>query len=469
MADIKVLYINADGRRTEHSEANDSIKMSSLKTATYELTDAKLGKLVDGTDAADEHIHDARYYQESEHVSTSAGAGDASKPIILDAGGKLDESLLDIDAIEALLHHGDLQGLGDDDHTIYSLATGTRDYTGIVKYDVHPTFTTDTQIVDKKYVDDILTTSEWFYKSALDYVVDNTAVPPTEVSGDVYVLSHDGGAPHANYDGASAGDIVEFDGSVWVATTPTTGTRIGVDDEPNVAFYLWGGSSWTAKYEESTTASTGLTKVGFDIRIDSSAGGDGLGFAAGVLSVNVDDSTIETNADTLRVKADGINDTHIDFGTGANQVSAVDIPIADAGGYFATDEVEFALQQLAADITDRGVTYTVGAGGVTKGDALYVSSNDTVLPFATITADEEVVGLALTTEAAAGSVKVLANDTIVTGVLAGAVAGTEYYWNGTTFVTSISGSANQNIWKVGVAKNATDLHVQIEHVKKNAA
>ena len=47
------------------------------------------------------------------------------------------------------------------------------------------------------------------------------------------------------------------------------------------------------------------------------------------------------------VSADMINDTHIDWGTGANQVSAVDVPIADAGTYFDTDNVEAALQDLA--------------------------------------------------------------------------------------------------------------------------
>lgn len=66
----------------------------------------------------------------------------------------------------------------------------------------------------------------------------------------------------------------------------------------------------------------------------------------GSLEVKVDDSTIEINTDTLRVKADGINDTHIDFGTGANQVSAVDIPITDTGTYFEGTEVETALAEI---------------------------------------------------------------------------------------------------------------------------
>lgn len=52
------------------------------------------------------------------------------------------------------IDHGDLQGLDDDDHPKYSLVDGTRDYSAIVKYNIHPEFTEDTEIVDKKYVDD---------------------------------------------------------------------------------------------------------------------------------------------------------------------------------------------------------------------------------------------------------------------------------------------------------------------------
>lgn len=149
-----------------------------------------------------------------------------------------------------------------------------------------------------------LNTFEW-QNSALDYITDNTAVPPTETSGDRYVLAHDGGAPNAAWDGASAGDVVEFNGTTWDAVTPTLGTFISVDDA-NDRLYYWGGSSWAEKYFEATTASTGLTKVGFDIRLDASAAGAGLGFAAGVLSVNVDDSTLEINTDTLRIKDLGV-------------------------------------------------------------------------------------------------------------------------------------------------------------------
>jgi len=53
-------------------------------------------------------------------------------------------------------NHGSLTGLGNDDHTQYIRTDGTRLLTGIQKYQSHPTFTTNTDLIDKKYVDDSL-------------------------------------------------------------------------------------------------------------------------------------------------------------------------------------------------------------------------------------------------------------------------------------------------------------------------
>jgi hypothetical protein len=53
--------------------------------------------------------------------------------------------------------HWALTGLADDDHTQYTKADGTRAFTGKVSYSSHPTFSADTELVDKKYVDDSIT------------------------------------------------------------------------------------------------------------------------------------------------------------------------------------------------------------------------------------------------------------------------------------------------------------------------
>ena len=447
---------------------------------------------------ANGEYEEALGYLTSEFINSSAGVGDAGKPIVLDASGQIDSSMINFGAID----HGSLSGLGDDDHTQYSLADGSRNYSGVVSYSSHPTFNNDLQLVDKKYVDDVAATLEW-QDSVIDAdILDPTALTPS--TGDRYLINGTGAGAWAGHDN----EIAEWNGSAWVYTAPTTGMRVGADDEPNVAFYLYGGVSWTSKNVESTTASTGLVKVGYDIQLDASSAGNGLGFAAGVLSVNVDDSSIEIATDTLQVKAlgitndmlagsiadsklasdyiqttevddvsiefaggtlnvkdDGVNALKIDFGLGANQVSASDIPIADAGAYTDETDVEGSLQELYQLIDQRGVEYT--SGGVSKGDLCYISANDTASTYGTITTFAKAIGLASSTVGAASPVKVLANDTRVNGVLSGATAGDVYYWDGSSHVNTQPSGSGQYVIQTGVAINATDLAVEVRLIKKN--
>jgi len=65
----------------------------------------------------------------------------------------------------------------------------------------------------------------------------------------------------------------------------------------------------------------------------------------------------------LQDAADVIKDTHIDWGTGANQVSAVDLPIADAGSYFVGTDVEAVLQEAGKE-----TTYADSPGIMTGGE-----------------------------------------------------------------------------------------------------
>ncbi len=58
------------------------------------------------------HTHDARYYQQTQFISTSAGAGDASKPVILDAGGQIDASMVN----DADISHLNITNIGTNSH-----------------------------------------------------------------------------------------------------------------------------------------------------------------------------------------------------------------------------------------------------------------------------------------------------------------------------------------------------------------
>lgn len=220
---------------------------------------------------------------------------------------------------------------------------------------------------------------EW-QASAKDYIVDNTAVPPTEVSGDRYVLSHDGGAPHANWDGASAGDIVEFNGTSWVAVTPTLGTFISVDDESNVLYY-WGGAAWTTKSFESTTASTGLTKSGVDVQLaDANTGG--VNITSGAVTVNVDDSTIEKGVaagNPLQVKDGGIGDAKLGTGINANKIA--DGSVSNTEFQYIGGLTSDAQTQLSAKLENvvEDTTPQLGGDLDVNGNAIEDASNDIVI------------------------------------------------------------------------------------------
>jgi hypothetical protein len=141
--------------------------------------------------------------------------------------------------------------------------------------------------------------------------------------------------------------------------------------------------------------------------------------------------------------------------------------VADSGNLFVATNVEDALAELYnLIIANTGPLYTVGTGGVAKGDLVYISAADTVRK--ATEANSNGFGLAAETKLAGQQVRVYDNDRILTGVLSGAVAGTKYYWsNSGLTITPPTGGAS-NVYKVGWAKNSTDLHVEVELVvKKN--
>ena len=209
---------------------------------------------------------------------------------------------------------------------------------------------------------------EWA-NSVLDK--DLTAPPVSPTLGDRYLLGTDTTASIVT--GAWAGqdgNFAEWNGSAWDFTAGTLGTFVAVDDEPTVVYQL-GGTTWEPKEFENTTASNGLIKVGNNIEVSPSLAGDGLDFTAGVMSVKVDNATIEIDTDALQVKADGINDTHIDFGLGANQVNLADLPyenttsgMAATDGQAAIDELDNRVDSLEA-ASDSQVNTLGNTGGST--------------------------------------------------------------------------------------------------------
>ena len=90
---------------------------SGIKVNEASLDHGTIGGLGDD-DHAQYHNNtrgDARYYQKTEHLNASAGAGDAGKPVKLDAAGHVDATMIN----DADVDHGTIAGLGDDDHAQY--------------------------------------------------------------------------------------------------------------------------------------------------------------------------------------------------------------------------------------------------------------------------------------------------------------------------------------------------------------
>ena len=87
--------------------------------------------------------------------------------------------------------------------------------------------------------------------------VDNTAAPPTEVSGDRYLLDATGTSDH-NWDFASVNQIVEFNGTTWDASAPSEGWIVYNDGTDTDWLYVDDGSPvW-----EERTAGGGVTDHG---------------------------------------------------------------------------------------------------------------------------------------------------------------------------------------------------------------
>lgn len=474
---------------------------------------------------------EANGYETSDFVSSSAGVGNAGDPIVLDAGGKLDASFLDLTDID----HGSISGLGDDDHTQYILVAGTRAFSGDQSMGSNKLTslapgTAGTDAVNKDQLDAAVSGLQDFRESVIDK---DLATPPgSPTTGDRYIVA-------ATATGAWAGQeklIAEWDGSSWTfEAAPDEGTYCFVEDEDSAYIFnsnTFATGSWVVFNTGVLTAGDGIDIAGNSVSVDVT---DLLGIGLTETSNNIDIDFSTAFNDLKAVAAQDLNSTSNgegasiigiedastyytgtsveaalneleaqlggdtsstynftednvladddavyaalnkldlkwgDLASTANGEGASLVGIEDAGSYFTGTTVEAALQELAADVEDGQdyVSYTVGTGGVTKGDLVIITSNDTVTTYATITTGSRAPGLAQTTESASGTVNVMANDEVLTGVLTGATAGDVYFWDGSGHTTTIPSTSGAYVWKTGMAKNATDLHVEVEFIKKN--
>lgn len=139
------------------------------------------------------------------------------------------------------------------------------------------------------------------------------------------------------------------------------------------------------------------------LAIASSVAGDGLGHSSGVLSVNVDDSSIETNSDTLRVKALGITNAMLAGGIANSKITNAKVVVTD--GSTPSDialggTLTFAGVANETDVSQSGGTVTYGivsnptlTGNVTITGNLQVDGTTTTVNSTTVTIDDPIFTL----------------------------------------------------------------------------
>ena len=132
---------------------------------------------------------------------------------------------------------------------------------------------------------------------------------------------------------------------------------------------------------------------GYTLTLASGAAGDGLSLASHALKVNVDDSSIETDSDSLRVKAGGVTAAMTSFqnaswvisdgsntsniavgGTATIQGTANEVTVAESGGTVTIGMPDDIV--VTGDLTVNGTTTTVNSTSVTIDDPIFTLGGD---------------------------------------------------------------------------------------------
>jgi hypothetical protein len=172
------------------------------------------------------------------------------------------------------------------------------------------------------------------------------------------------------------GDLIATDGSSVNRLGVGTNTHVLQADSSSTNGFKWGQVATAGIADEAVTAA----------KIASSVAGSGLAGGAGTaLSVSVDDSTIEINSDTLRVKDGGVTSAKIadltivagDIADGAiTSAKILDGTIANAdinaSAAIAYSKLALSNSIVAGDITSAAITNAKINNGV-SGDVALVS------------------------------------------------------------------------------------------------
>ena len=191
--------------------------------------------------------------------------------------------------------------------------------------------------------------------------------PVSPVTGANYLV---GTVPTDDFIG-HANAIATYTGSIYTFQAPALGYAVLVATHAT-SMFVYGGSAWAEMYFESTTASTGLTKSGFDVQL-ANANAGGIAIASGALSVNVDGSTITLGAgNSVGVPTGGIGTTQI----AANAVTEAKIKLTNNGNLKARNAADSAdISILKVDASDNIMFAAIPYGPASAPGANYQMAN----------------------------------------------------------------------------------------------
>ena len=191
----------------------------------------------------------------------------------------------------------------------------------------------------------------------------------TEMTGDVadadeFMISDGGVLKRVDFSVVRDAVFGDVSSEISIAAGGAATVANNVIDESNLKASVAGDGLAGGNGTALSVAVSGAVVVASDkVGLSGSVAGDGLGFTGGInsisaLSVNVDDSTVEVNSDSLRVKADGIDSQHIALG-------ALD------SEHYSTGSIEsnhLKGSVANAKLANSSVTLTQGAGMAALGE-----------------------------------------------------------------------------------------------------